>query len=539
MNSSSDNQSKSEVEQPHKETGIEEVDSQQSKLAKTYKLGSQAPSLIHDKPIRVIKSKKGRHDVTLLWSDFKWLITLVAVGAVLGWYVGSILWGIIIGLVVYHIWRLYAVQQFYNWMSKSLTLPPPELSGSLTFLAGRLYESKKQEQMTHQKMMGLIKKIRSSLLALQDAVILLDKDDTLEWWNQAAETLLDLRSEDQGRSILELINVPEFQDYYTNAISPNEGLRLRSWRDYERFLQCEVTHFGTEKLLIIYDVTRLQHLEQMRKDFVGNVSHELRTPLTVLMGYIETFSDQPDLDPKWRRGFNLMTQQTQRMNHIINDLLLLSRLENEESIRSERVDMPKLLTSIFDDAQAYNKDYGHLIDLHIDSQLDVYGSEVYLNSALLNLVTNAIKYTPKGGEIRITWHEFKDGCLFSVQDNGIGIASEHIDRLTERFYRVDSGRSRSTGGTGLGLAIVKHVIYQHGAKLKIESEENKGSTFNVFFPSRCIYRGEVEKQGKDKAIDNCETAIEGNKNSDKNDETATVNETQPDQVQVDQPDRIN
>ena len=433
----------------------------------------------------------------LLWSDLKWLVTLLLLGTAFGYYIiDSVPWGIILALLLYNLWRLYAVQQFYGWMSKSLTLPPPELSGSLTFMANKLYESKKQEQMTHQKMMGLIKKIRSSLLALQDAVILLDKDDSLEWWNQAAETLLELRSEDQGRSILDLINVPEFTNYYVNAVSPNDGVRMRSWRDYERFLQCEVTHFGTEKLLIIYDVTRLQHLEQMRKDFVGNVSHELRTPLTVLMGYIETFSDQPDLDPKWQRGFNLMTQQTVRMNRIINDLLLLSRLENEESISTERVDMPKLMTSIFDDAQAYNRDYGHLIDLHIDSQLDVYGSYSYLNSALLNLVTNAIKYTPKGGVVKITWQELKEGCLFSVQDNGIGIAPEHLDRLTERFYRVDSGRSRSTGGTGLGLAIVKHVLYQHGAKLKVESQEGKGSTFSVFFPARRIYREKTENTKK-------------------------------------------
>lgn len=433
----------------------------------------------------------------LLWSDLKWLVTLILLGTAFGYYIiDSVPWGIILALLLYNLWRLYAVQQFYGWMSKSLTLPPPELSGSLTFMANKLYESKKQEQMTHQKMMGLIKKIRSSLLALQDAVILLDKDDSLEWWNQAAETLLELRSEDQGRSILDLINVPEFTNYYVNAVSPNDGVRMRSWRDYERFLQCEVTHFGTEKLLIIYDVTRLQHLEQMRKDFVGNVSHELRTPLTVLMGYIETFSDQPDLDPKWQRGFNLMTQQTVRMNRIINDLLLLSRLENEESISTERVDMPKLMTSIFDDAQAYNRDYGHLIDLHIDSQLDVYGSYSYLNSALLNLVTNAIKYTPKGGVVKITWQELKEGCLFSVQDNGIGIAPEHLDRLTERFYRVDSGRSRSTGGTGLGLAIVKHVLYQHGAKLKVESQEGKGSTFSVFFPARRIYREKTENTKK-------------------------------------------
>lgn len=460
---------------------------------------TNAPSLM-PKENRAANQKRHedsvKHGTTLFWSDFKWLITLMVGGAALGVYMGSLPWGIVVGLVLYYVWRLYAVQQFYNWMSRSLTLPPPDFSGSLTFMANQLYESKKQEQMTHQKMMGLIKKIRSSLLALQDAVILLDENDGLEWWNQAAETLLDLRSEDQGRSILDLIDVPQFQEYYVTASSPNEGVRLRSWRNYERFLQCEVTHFGTEKLLIIYDVTRLQHLEQMRKDFVGNVSHELRTPLTVLMGYIETFSDQPDLDPKWRRGFNLMMQQTGRMNRIINDLLLLSRLENEERIKEERIDMPRLLTSIFDDAQVYNKEYGHVIDLHIDSQRDVYGSEIYLNSALLNLVTNAIKYTPKGGEVSISWQDVKGGCLFSVYDNGIGIAEEHIDRLTERFYRVDSGRSRATGGTGLGLAIVKHVLYQHEAKLTIESTEGKGSTFNVFFPKRRIYRSNAKLENK-------------------------------------------
>lgn len=460
---------------------------------------TNAPSLM-PKENRAANQKRRedsvKHGTTLFWSDFKWLITLMVGGAALGVYMGSLPWGIVVGLVLYYVWRLYAVQQFYNWMSRSLTLPPPDFSGSLTFMANQLYESKKQEQMTHQKMMGLIKKIRSSLLALQDAVILLDENDGLEWWNQAAETLLDLRSEDQGRSILDLIDVPQFQEYYVTASSPNDGVRLRSWRNYERFLQCEVTHFGTEKLLIIYDVTRLQHLEQMRKDFVGNVSHELRTPLTVLMGYIETFSDQPDLDPKWRRGFNLMMQQTGRMNRIINDLLLLSRLENEERIKEERIDMPRLLTSIFDDAQAYNKEYGHVIDLHIDSQRDVYGSEIYLNSALLNLVTNAIKYTPKGGEVSISWQDVKGGCLFSVYDNGIGIAEEHIDRLTERFYRVDSGRSRATGGTGLGLAIVKHVLYQHEAKLTIESTEGKGSTFNVFFPKRRIYRSNAKLENK-------------------------------------------
>lgn len=419
---------------------------------------------------------------TLFWADFRWLLFWLVIGSVVGWYVQRLPWGLVAGLLVYSIWRLVAVQHFYQWVNQPVNSPPPEFTGGMSFIAGELYHSRKQEQRAHQRTMALVKKIRSSLLALQDAVILLDKQDRLEWWNQSAERLLDLTSEDQGNVIGNVITAAEFQHYYQTSTSPNEGIRLPSWRDPERFLQCEVTHFGDEKLLIIYDVTRLQHLEQMRKDFVGNVSHELRTPLTVLMGYIETFSDQPDLDPKWQRGFSLMTQQTRRMNSIINDLLMLSRLENEEVAEQYCVDMPRLLTHVFDDAQIYNRDYGHLIDLHLDSQQWVLGSEMYLTSALLNLVTNAIKYTPKGGEISISWTAVRGGCVFAVSDNGIGIGKEHIDRLTERFYRVDRGRSRATGGTGLGLAIVKHVLYQHDATLKIESSEGIGSTFKVFFP---------------------------------------------------------
>jgi two-component system phosphate regulon sensor histidine kinase PhoR len=239
-------------------------------------------------------------------------------------------------------------------------------------------------------------------------------------------------------------------------------------------------------MLIIYDVTRLQHLEQMRQDFVANVSHELRTPLTVLMGYLETFSDQPDISPQWRRGMMLMTQQTARMNSIVNDLLLLSRLENEEKPTLSCIDMNRLLTQVFDDASIYNKEYEHHISLQVDTDSNLYGAELYLNSALLNLVVNAIKYTPKGGNIVVSWTETEKGCVFAVTDDGIGIAPQHIARLTERFYRVDSGRSRATGGTGLGLAIVKHVLYQHQATLHIESEEGQGSTFSILFAPASI-----------------------------------------------------
>lgn len=340
-----------------------------------------------------------------------------------------------------------------------------------------------QEQVSTQNSTKQLKKISSALGALRDAVILLNDDDGLEWWNQAAQDLLLLQSVDQGKSIFDFIDVPEFRQYYQTMTIPNDGVHIASWRDPNRYLKCELTPFGDEKLLIIYDVTRLHHLEQMRRDFVANVSHELRTPLTVLMGYLENFSDQPDMPPHWRRGFELMTQQTARMNRVVNDLLLLSRIEIEETHELHYIDMTKLLTHVYDDAQAYNQKYGHTLHLQIDTYDGLYGSEMYLNSALSNLVINAIKYTPKAGNIVISWTKTSDGCQFAVTDDGLGIAPEHVARLTERFYRVDSGRSRATGGTGLGLAIVKHVLYQYDTTLQIESVEGQGSTFSANFPA--------------------------------------------------------
>lgn len=342
------------------------------------------------------------------------------------------------------------------------------------------------EQISTQSTAEQLKKIGSALRALRDAVILLNNTDGLEWWNQAAQDLLLLQPEDKGQNIFDFITVPEFRQYYEGTTIPNDGVHIESWRDPSRYLKCELTPFGDEKLLFVYDVTRLRHLEQMRQDFVANVSHELRTPLTVMMGYLENFSDQPDMPPQWRRGFELMTQQTARMNRIVNDLLLLSKIEIEESHELHYIDMTKLLTNIYDDAQAYNQAYKHIIHLHIDTYDGLYGSEMYLNSALSNLVINAIKYTPKGGNITISWTRTSDGCRFAVEDDGIGIASEHIARLTERFYRIDKGRSRATGGTGLGLAIVKHVLHQHEAQLQIDSVEGEGSTFSVVFPSNYV-----------------------------------------------------
>ncbi len=433
----------------------------------------------------------------LLWADIRWLLLWLTAGIALGLATAHLLESLVGTLLLYSLWRMYTLQRFSGWINKPINTLPPDRLGGLSIVANKLYQNRQQDQLTQQKVMGLVKKIRSSLKALQDAVILLNDNDGLEWWNQAAEDLLALQLTDQGASIFDFITAPEFRRYHQTITTPNDGVHIVSWRDSKRYLKCELTHFGSEKLLIIYDVTRLQHLEQMRRDFVANVSHELRTPLTVLMGYLENFSDQPDMPVQWQRGMQLMTQQTARMNRIVNDLLLLSRIEIEETHELCDIDMTKLLKHIYDDAKVYNQEYEHTISLEINTNDGLYGSEMYLNSALSNLVINAIKYTPKGGHIVISWSKMSDGCQFAVTDDGIGIAQNHIDRLTERFYRVDSGRSRATGGTGLGLAIVKHVLYQHDVNLHIESIEGKGSTFSALFPPEHVRAAPINTVSND------------------------------------------
>ncbi|VEW12589.1 Phosphate regulon sensor protein phoR [Moraxella caviae] len=338
-----------------------------------------------------------------------------------------------------------------------------------------------------------------ALHALPDSVILLDDKACVLWHNPAAKTLLTAFFTDDdtpdvlGKPILKLLANEYFieafsqvyQDFLLGKYKAEQSANFKfPSKIFVGDVQMAQVSFlpASRMLLRIQNYTRIHHLEQMRTDFVGNVSHELRTPLTVLMGYLETFGSAPDLSAKWQRGFNLMREQARRMNKIVNDLLMLSRLENDESEPPAAVDMPRVLMQVFDDAQASNAESAHLIDLHLDTPKNLLGLEVYLHSAILNLVLNAMKYTPAGGEISIIWEEVKDGALLSVMDNGIGIAPEHLTRLTERFYRVDSGRSRATGGTGLGLAIVKHVLNKHDARLMIESTEGEGSAFKVLFP---------------------------------------------------------
>ena len=436
--------------------------------------------------------KRFRH--SNLWTfakqDLRLLLFFLLIASLIGFGVGYFWSCVFIAFVVFFALQLRSLYLVNDWISNRPYDVPPNLNGIWGALLFNVYRAQRQERIVQAEMVGLIDRAQSSLVALAEAVVLIDDQHQIEWWNPAAEKLLGISPLDRGRNLLAILRQPNFIEYFKHSDQAPDGIRLQVKMDEEHYVQVKLTRFGGEsRLLVAYDITRMHNLEQMRKDFVDNISHELRTPLTVLSGYIETFTDQDDITPRWKRAFTQMQSQTKRMNALVNDLLLLSNLENNKKVaKNQIIDMANLMNQIFDDARAYNLDYGHTLNLDIDSHCDLIGSDMEIASAFSNLITNAIKYTPKGGIITIGWHEDGDHAYFTVQDTGIGINPKHLPRLTERFYRVDSARSRQTGGTGLGLAIVKHVLMQHGAHLEISSKENEGSTFTAVFPKERLYR---------------------------------------------------
>ena len=422
--------------------------------------------------------------------DLKLLMFFLLIASLIGLGIGYFWICIFCAFMLAFLLQLRSLYLVNDWISKRPYDAPPNLHGIWGALLFNVYRAQRQERIVQAEMVGLIDRAQSSLVALAEAVVLIDDQHLIEWWNPAAERLLGINPLDRGRNLLSILRQPNFIKYFNNIDQTPDGIRLQTQIDVEHYVHVKMTRFGGESLLLVaYDITRVHNLEQMRKDFVDNISHELRTPLTVLSGYIETFTDQDDITPRLKRAFTQMQSQTKRMNALVNDLLLLSNLENNKKVaKNQIIEMANLMNQVFDDARAYNLDYGHTLNLDIDSHCDLIGSDMEIASAFSNLITNAIKYTPKGGIINIGWHEQGDLAYFTVQDNGIGINPKHLPRLTERFYRVDSARSRQTGGTGLGLAIVKHVLMQHGAHLEISSKENEGSTFTAVFPKERLYR---------------------------------------------------
>lgn len=427
----------------------------------------------------------------LLKAELLRLGYLLCFFATIGWLSHLTVQFLFIGIAVYLGLHLRNLHKLHRWLKYNPQDYPPDVSGVWEDIAQTFYKLQRQERAAQQNLLGIIQRARESVAALNEAIVLVDSEGNLEWWNSAAEKLLGFQLPvDMGKPITNLIRDPTFIDFFEKG-GGTDALKLPSWTQSNHYVQYEVTRFGdNDRLLIAYDITRLHQLEQMRKDFVANVSHELRTPLTVLSGYVETFVDNDEFPARINRVFAQMQQQTKRMSNLVNDLLLLSRLENDGiKQQAKPINMTYLLEQLRLEALAFDPDKQHAIMVHIDSPLLLVGIENDLRSAFSNLITNAIKYTPACGAITIRWsHDEKYGYL-SVQDNGMGIEPQHLPRLTERFYRVDAARSSATGGTGLGLAIVKHVLLQHQALLNINSKANVGSTFTCIFSKELLVEG--------------------------------------------------
>lgn len=414
----------------------------------------------------------------LLWS----FLAATLLGAVLGeFWLG---WGL--GLAAYlgfHIWQL---RRLVNWLRSGKTRNIPEAGGIWGEVFHYIYVRQRKHQQRKRQLEEILDRFNEATSALPDATVVIGRKDEILWFNEAAAGLLGLHSsQDKGQPIDNLLRHPDFITYLNQNGRSGEPLRIPSPVDDAMTLSIHLINYGRDqRLLVARDISQQQRLEQMRRDFVANVSHELRTPLTVISGFLETLMDSGDeCAARWQRSLDLMHQQAARMQHLVADLLMLSRLETDRSSPPrEVVEVPALLAAIREDAQLLSGDKGQHITLEAEADLRLFGAERELYSAFSNIIGNAVRYTPAGGEIAIRWWSDTGGAHFSVTDTGIGIPPEHIPRLTERFYRVDTGRSREVGGTGLGLAIVKHVLTRHSARLRIDSKPGKGSTFTIDFP---------------------------------------------------------
>lgn len=429
-------------------------------------------------------------------SSYPWLRSFVRVMifltscTLLGLYFDQLLLALLIGafcLLGWHYWRLYRLN---HWLWHSKKISPPVVRGIWSDIYQGIYSSNLRSRDKRKALGEIIRRFRHGSEALPDAAIIIDKTAEITWCNRLARIELGLSwPEDMGKKIYERINDKQFIAFYhanrfeqpieiTSPINPNKVLEFRM-----------VPYEDDNLMVVVRDVTRLTQIEKMRKNFVANVSHELKTPLTVINGYLEMLPENGDMpEPMMKKAISEMRSQSVRMQSLIEELLVLSRIEaSTERAFEKLVNVPQLLWQIQVEADALNREKKHKIFFDISPILYVYGIETELRSAFSNLIFNAINYTPNGGVIEVKWTLEGKQVKFSVKDNGYGIASKHIERLTERFYRVDKARSRTTGGSGLGLSIVKHVLSHHNSLLTIHSKLGKGSTFSCSFSPEQTY----------------------------------------------------
>ena len=415
------------------------------------------------------------------WLALFRVLAILSVGAVLGFFFGSVASGLLVSLMVVLLYWSYQMFRVEQWLSE-VAEEPPQAAGVWGLLFDYIHRLQSQSAEAQGRLESSLHYLQDSLKSMRDAAIITDPWGNIAWMNDSAGSLLGISlDKDEGRPLVSKMRLPNFSDYL--AVGDYKvPLRIPPSSEQKRCLQVEVSSFGGgDKLIFIKDITEQYKLEMMRRDFVGNVSHELRTPLTVLKGYVENLQSlDSDLVSKIQRPLVQMDMQVVRMEVLLKDLLWLSRIETIEGAdKTLPINMTDLVAEIIEDLRAAYPE--RKIDTHLEHDDVILGDATELHSAVSNLVVNALKYSGHDDLVTVEWKLDSGLPTLTVRDEGEGIKPQHIPRLTERFYRVDKSRSQATGGTGLGLAIVKHVAVSHNAELLIDSVYGQGSVFSMVF----------------------------------------------------------
>jgi two-component system, OmpR family, phosphate regulon sensor histidine kinase PhoR len=421
------------------------------------------------------------------------LFAALAAGALAGLWAGSAAAGIAIVLGIAVAWQLRNLAALRRWLGapKRVELLP-NIGGLWGDTYRKLVDLQRRNSRRHQRLLAMLNEFQASASALRDGAVVLDDAGRIAWVNEAAKAMLGLESpQDIGQRLPNLVRMPAFSEYFA-AGNFDKELVMPAPENPAVTLSLKLIPYGNHQLLLmVRDVSELKRLEYIRRDFVANASHELRTPLTVLKGYLDMMEPgarEGGALAQWHAPLEEMRAQAARMEALIADLLKLAQIESGLiQGRHELLDVGALLQQALAEAQALS-DGRHRFEVDIDTGLLLYGRELELRSIFSNLAGNAVRYTPEGGLIRLSWKAAGEGAEFAVADTGIGIDPAHLPRLTERFYRVDIGRSSASGGTGLGLSIVKHALENLDGELRIDSRPGSGSTFTSVFPPHRVGR---------------------------------------------------
>jgi two-component system phosphate regulon sensor histidine kinase PhoR len=415
------------------------------------------------------------------------LASLLALGAMVGWLYDHAIAGMLVAALAILGWHLFNLYRLDKWLRTGRIEAIPDGVGIWPPVFARVEYIREKARRRRRRWWNLVREMRASAGAFPDGGVLLTARHEVITCNAAAERLLGLeRIRDRGQRIENLLRHPEFVAYLDSP-DRSGSVDLPGPVGGDNWISCRMIPYGPEQqLLLVRDITGTVRMERTRRDFVANASHELRTPLTVISGYLDALAEDNSAPGEWALPVAEMRVQSRRMEQLLDDLLQLSRLESDPPCSLGRaVDMVALIHSARKEALAL-PEHPAQVDVDVGSTARVLGDEAEIHSVLSNLVSNAVRYTPREGTIRISWNVDQDGGHLAVADTGIGIADDDIPRVTERFYRTDRGRARQKGGTGLGLAIVKHALRRHDADLEIRSRLGEGSTFTCHFPRHRI-----------------------------------------------------